>query len=120
MRSYNWHRNLQPKSQTQKSWDTFAYLRRFPVHPGPTRPFTPQTKIDACIQNLFRVSILFWGGGGGGGGGENVQESFEKDALFCEGTQKWQKNMNTALLSQELLSTIVVKTLINDNNTEFT
>ena len=65
MRSYNWHRNLQPKSQTQKSWDTFAYLRRFPVHPGPTRPFTPQTKIDACIQNLFRVSILYRVGGGG-------------------------------------------------------
>ena len=114
MRSYNWHRNLQPKSQTQKSWDTFAYLRRFPVHPGPTRPFTPPQRLTRVsrICSEFQFCI--------GWGGENVQETFEKDALFCEGTQKWQKNMNTTLLSQGLLSTIVVKTLINDNNTEFT
>ena len=35
------------------------------------------------------------------------QENSEKDALFYEGTQKWQKNMNIALLSQGLLSVMV-------------
>ena len=37
----------------QKSWDTFAFLGRFPIHTGPTPPLTPQTKLDACIQNFF-------------------------------------------------------------------
>ena len=31
-----------------------------------------------------------------------LQENFEKDALFEEGTEKWQKNMNIAVLSQGL------------------
>ena len=35
-----------------------------------------------------------------------LQENFEKNALFYEGTEKWQKNMNIALLSQRLLSMI--------------
>ena len=39
----------------QKSWDTFAFLGRFPVHTGPTPPITPQTMLDACIQNFFRI-----------------------------------------------------------------
>ena len=43
----------------------------------------------------------------GGGKGE-LQENFEKDALFYEAAQKWQKNMNIAVLSQELLSRIIV------------
>ena len=49
---------------------------------------------------FFRVSTLYrlWG---------ELQENFEKDALFYEGTEKWQKNMNSAVLSQGLLSTIV-------------
>ena len=42
----------------QKSWDTFAFLGRFPIHTGPTPPLTPQTMLDACIQNFFRVSTL--------------------------------------------------------------
>ena len=37
----------------------------------------------------------------------DLQENLEKDALFFEGTQKLQKNVNTAFLSQGLLSTIV-------------
>ena len=37
-----------------------------------------------------------------------LQAIFEKDALFYDGTQKLQKIMNTALLSQGLLSRIVV------------
>ena len=44
----------------QKSLDTFAFLGRFPrilICPAP--PLTPQTTLDACIQNFFRVSTLF-------------------------------------------------------------
>ena len=36
-----------------------------------------------------------------------LQENFEKDTLFYEGTQKLQKIMNTALLSQGRFSRIV-------------
>ena len=43
----------------QKSWDTFAFLGRFPIHSGPTPPLTPQTMLDACIYNFFRVSTLY-------------------------------------------------------------
>ena len=43
----------------QKSWDTFGFLGRFPIHTGPTPPLTPQTMLDACIQNFFRVSTLY-------------------------------------------------------------
>ena len=48
----------------QKSWDTFAFLGRFPIHTGPTPPLTPQTMLDVCIQNFFRVSTLYRVGGG--------------------------------------------------------
>ena len=48
-------------------------------------------------------------------GGEELQENFEKDALFYEGTEKWQKNMNTALLFQGLSSMIVVKTIAENS-----
>ena len=41
-----------------------------------------------------------------GGEGE-LQENFEKYALLWEGTEKWQKNMNFAVLSQGVLSRIV-------------
>ena len=37
----------------------------------------------------------------------DLQENLEKDALFYEGTQKLQKNVNTAFLSQGLVSAIV-------------
>ena len=44
----------------QKSWDTFAFLGRFPrILLCPAPPLTPQTTLDACIQNFFRVSTLF-------------------------------------------------------------
>ena len=48
----------------QKSWDTIAFLGRFPIHRGPTPPLTPQTMLDVCIQNFFRVSTLYKVGGG--------------------------------------------------------
>ena len=42
----------------------------------------------------------------GWGEGE-LQDNFEKDALFYEGTEKWQKYMNIAVLSQGLFHRIV-------------
>ena len=47
----------------QKSWGTFAFLGRFPIHTGPTPPLTPQTMLDACIQIFFRISLYRIGGG---------------------------------------------------------
>ena len=60
----------------QKSWDSFEFLGHFPMHTGPAPPLTPQTMLDACIQNFFRVSSLYRVGEG------VLQENFEKDALF--------------------------------------
>jgi len=48
----------------QKSWDTFAFLGRFPIHTGPTPPLTPQIMLDACIQSFLRVLTLYSVGGG--------------------------------------------------------
>ena len=60
----------------QKSWDTFAFLGRFPIHTGPTPPLTPQTMLDACIQNFSEFQLCIgWGEG-------ELQEHFENDALF--------------------------------------
>ena len=53
-----------------RSLETLAFLERFiPIRTGPTLPLTPQTMLDACIQNFFLVSTLYSGGGGGWGGG---------------------------------------------------
>ena len=46
------------------SWDTFASLGRFPIQTGPTPPLTPQTKLDVCIQNFFRILTLHRVAGG--------------------------------------------------------
>ena len=86
----------------QKSWDTFAFLGRFSIHTSLIPPLTPQTTLDACIKNYFRVSTLYRVGGEG-----ELQENFEKDAVFYEGKRKLQKIMNNALRSQRLLSMIV-------------
>ena len=86
----------------QKSWDTFAFLGRFSIHTSLIPPLTPQTTLDACIKNFFRVSTLYRVGGEG-----ELQENFEKDALFYEGKRKLQKIMNTAFRSKRLLSIIV-------------
>ena len=53
-----------------------AFLGRFPIHTGPTPPLTPQTMLDEGIQNFFWVSTLYKVGEG------ELQENFEKDALF--------------------------------------
>ena len=59
----------------QKSWDTFAFLRHFPIHTGPTPPRTPQCWI--CVSRIFSEFQLSIGWGVG-----ELQENFEKDALF--------------------------------------
>ena len=43
-----------------KSWDTFEFLGRFPIHtyPAPAPPLTPQTTLDACFQNFFPTLFL--------------------------------------------------------------
>ena len=53
-RLYYWNYN-----HGQTFWDTFAFLGRFPIHTGPTPPLTPQTMLDECVQNFFRVSTLY-------------------------------------------------------------
>ena len=66
----------------QKSWNTFAFLGRFPIHTGPTPPLTPHTMLDACIQNFFEFQICIgWGEG-------ELQENFEKDAVFLRGIRE--------------------------------
>ena len=56
--------------------DTFEFLGRFPIHTGPTPPLTPQTLLDACFQNFSEFQLCIgWGKG-------ELQENFEKDALF--------------------------------------
>ena len=52
-----------PDNHGQKSWDTFAFLGRLPIHTGLTPPLTPEIMLDACIQNFFRVSTLYRVGG---------------------------------------------------------
>ena len=59
-----------------KVWDTSVFLGRFPIHTGPTPPLTPQTMLDVCIQNFFRVSTLYRVGGG------ELQENSEKMHCF--------------------------------------
>ena len=64
----------------QKFLDTIAFLRRFPIHTGPAPSLTPQTMLDACIENFSEFQLCIgWGGGRGGG---EMQENCEKDALF--------------------------------------
>ena len=65
----------------------------------------PTNKVGRAYPEFF-PSFNFVKDGGWRKG--ELQENFEKDPLFYEGTQKWQKNMNTALLSQGLLSMTVV------------
>ena len=60
----------------QKSWDTFAFLGHFPMYSGPTPPLTPQTTLDACIQNFFHFSSFYRVEEG------VLQQNFENDALF--------------------------------------
>ena len=66
----------------QKSWDTFAFLRRLPVHTGPTLSLTP-TKNVGRMSRIFSEFQLCKGWGEG-----ELQENSEKGVLFNEGTEK--------------------------------
>ena len=58
-------------------WGVFQF-----IYTGSTPPLTPQTMLDACIQNFFRVSTLYRVGEG------ELQDNFEEDALCYEETEK--------------------------------
>ena len=48
----------------------------------PIPPLTPQTTLDASIQNFSEFQLCIgWGEG-------ELQDNFEKDALFYEGTKQ--------------------------------
>ena len=68
--------------------------------PNPS-PHPINTVGHVYIQIFFQVLTLYRVGGG------ELQENFIKVALYYEGTQKLQKILNTALLSEGLLSMIV-------------
>ena len=76
--------------------DTFAFLGRFPIHTCPTLP-SPHKQRWMRVFRLFcefQLCIL-WGGGGGVVGKEGeLQENFEKEAIFYEGTQKITEKYN--------------------------
>ena len=99
-----------------KSLGTLAFLGRFPIYTGPTPPLTLQTKLDACIQNLFRVSTLYRVGEG------ELQENFEKDALFYEGTlEKFRKGYTVLWGNPEVTEnceycSTVPRTFVHDCN----
>ena len=44
-------------NRRQTSWDTFCISWRFPIHTGQTPPLTPQTMLDACIQNVSEFQL---------------------------------------------------------------
>ena len=81
----------------------FAFLRSFPIHTGPTPPLTPQTMLDTCIQNFFRVSTLYKVRGW------RTARKFWKGCTVLWRNWKMKENMNIAVLSQRLLSMIVGK-----------
>ena len=61
------------------------------------QPLTsPHKKCWTCVVRILsecQICCIGWGNG-------ELQENFEKDALFYKGTHKLQKIMNNALLSQ--------------------
>ena len=75
-------------------WDVFQFTQVQPL-PSPRKQCWTSA---SWIFSEFQLCIG-WGEG-------ELQENFEKGALFYEGTEKWQKNMNNAVLPQRLLSMI--------------
>jgi len=74
----------------------FCISGRFPIHTGPTPPLTPQTTLDACIQNFFQVSTSYRVGG------RRTARKIRKGCTVLWGNPEWKKNMNIALLSPDL------------------
>ena len=66
----------------QKSWDTFVFLGRFSIHTGPVPSLTPQTMLEACIQNFFRVSTLYRVGEG------RTARKFRKGCTVLKGNRE--------------------------------
>ena len=69
-------RKSQEKLQSwTNSWDTSAFLGRFPIHTGPTLP-SPHKQFWTRVSSIFSEFQLCirWGEG-------ELQENFEKDAL---------------------------------------
>ena len=71
-------------------------------NPSPHHTQKSWTRVSGTDLEFFSQFQLCIGWGEG-----EMEEYFEKDALFYEGTQNREKNMNTALLSQGRLSMIV-------------
>lgn len=67
-----------------QSWDT-SFSGRFLIHTGPTPPLTPE-QCWARVSRIFSDCWLCIGRGK-----EELQEHFEKDALFHKGTQNCRK-----------------------------
>ena len=61
----------------QKSWDTFAFLGHFPIHKGPTPLPSPHKQCWTHVSKIFSDFQLCIGWEEG-----ELQENFEKDALF--------------------------------------
>ena len=99
----------------QKSWDTFGFLGRFPIHTGPTPSLTPQTMLDACIQNFFRVSTLYRVRGGrtarkfrkGCTALRGKREMTEKKNEYCSTVRDCSKNSSEKLFGFLVLSYLV-------------
>ena len=94
----------------QKSCDTFAFVGLSLNHTCPT-PFpspTPQTRLEACIQNFPEFHLCIeWGGG------RNPRLIFSKSLhCFSRASRHYKKSRITALLSQGLLSRVVGSVLV--------
>ena len=62
MRRHSWQGVL---LYGQKSWDTFAFLGRFPIHTGPTPPLTLQNNVGRVYPEFFSKFQLCIGWGKG-------------------------------------------------------
>ena len=92
----------------QKSWDTFAFLWAV-FQFTQTQPLAlfslayphPQTMLDACIQNCFRVSTLYRLGGG------KTARNFQKGCTVLRGNREMTEKY-------EYCSTTVPRTFVQD------
>ena len=71
----------------QKSWDTSAFLARFPIHTGPSPSLHPPHKQcwTRASRIFFRVSTLYRVGGGGGG---RTARKFRKRGTVLRGNRE--------------------------------
>ena len=90
--------------RTKKGFHLWGVFQFTQVQPPP--PQTPQTMLDACIQNFFRVSTLYRVGWG------RTARKFRKGCPVLRGNREMtanrllQQNINIAVLSQGLFSRI--------------